>query len=293
MNLLKGKTVAITGAGGGIGRAHALLAAKEGAQVVVNDLGGSRDGTGSGTTMAEKVCEEIRAMGGKAAANYGNVATAEGANSIVETAVKEFGKLDAMICNAGILRDKSFKNMNDELWDPVMAVHLKGTYYCAKAAWMHFLDKQIKGRLVFTSSTSGLFGNFGQTNYGAAKAGIWGLMNCLWREGEKAGITVNAICPVALTRLTEDLAGFKGDSAPMAELKPEHISPTVIWLCSDQAAGVSGRTFLVKGAEVELLTLIREPGAKTSSKDPWDPSELGPRLADAVRKSQFKASWSS
>lgn len=292
MNLLKGKTVAITGAGGGIGRAHALLFAKEGAQVVVNDLGGSRDGTGSGTTMAEKVCEEIRAMGGQAAANYGNVATAEGANSIVETAVKSFGKLDVMVCNAGILRDKSFKNMTDELWDPVMNVHLKGTYYCAKAAWMHFLEKQIKGRLIFTSSTSGLFGNFGQTNYGAAKAGIWGFMNCLWREGEKAGITVNAICPVALTRLTEDLAGFKGDNAPMAELKPDHISPIVVYLASDQAANITGRTFLVKGAEVDLLTLIREPGAANTSKDPWDPTALGLKMQEAVKKSQFKASWS-
>jgi len=285
--------VAITGAGGGIGRAHAPLLAKEGAQVVVDDLGGSWDGTGSGHTMAEKVCEEIRAMGGQAAANYGNVATAEGANSIVETAVKSFGKLDVMVCNAGILRDKSFKNMNDELWNPVMAVHLTGTYYCAKAAWTHFLEKNIKGRLIFTSSTSGLFGNFGQTNYGAAKAGIWGFMNCLWREGEKAGITVNAICPVALTRLTEDLAGFKGDNAPMSELKPEHISPVVVWLGSDAAANVTGRTFLVKGAEVELLTLIREPGAVNSSKDPWDPTNLGLKLQEAVKASKFKASWSS
>ena len=176
MGMLDGKVAIVTGAGGGIGRAHALLLAKEGAAVVVNDLGGARDGTGASTSMADAVVDEIIAGGCKAAANYGSVSDKAAAESMVETAVSEFGRCDIMIANAGILRDKSFKNMDDEMWEVVLDVHLRGTYYTVKAAYDKMLELGNGGRIIMTSSTSGLLGNFGQTNYGAAKAGIAGFM---------------------------------------------------------------------------------------------------------------------
>ena len=205
MGMLDGKVALVTGAGGGLGRAHAMLLARQGASVVVNDLGGARDGTGSSNTMAQSVVEEIKEEGGQAIANYGSVTNRDDAQAMVEETVEAFGKIDILIANAGILRDKSFKNMDDDMWDVVLDVHLRGTYLSTKVAYDKMVEQGGGGRIIMTSSTSGLLGNFGQTNYGAAKAGIAGFMRCLWLEGIKYGITVNVLAPTATSRLTTDI----------------------------------------------------------------------------------------
>lgn len=272
MAILEGKVALVTGAGGGLGRTHALLLAKEGARVVVNDLGGARDGTGSGTNMADSVVDEIVEAGGQAVADYGNVAQPDDAKAMVQRAVTEFGKLDIFIANAGILRDKSFKNMTDDMWDVVVNVHLKGTYLTTKAAYDQMLTQGQGGRIIVTSSTSGLFGNFGQTNYGAAKAGIAGMARCLYLEGIKYGVTVNVLAPTALSRLTDDILP---DSAK-DQLPPDRVSPMVVWLCSDEAKEVTGRTWLVAGNRVSLLSWNMQPLAgKDESEGPWDAEEVG------------------
>ena len=196
MGRLDDKVALVTGAGGGLGRCHALLLAQEGAAVVVNDLGGARDGSGA-SHMADQVVAEITDAGGQAAADYGSVSDEIHARQMVQTAVDNFGKLDICINNAGILRDRSFKNMTHAEWDIVVDVHLRGTYLVAKAAWDRMLEQGHGGRIVNTSSTSGLIGNFGQTNYGAAKAGIAGFTRVLALEGVKYGITVNTLAPAA------------------------------------------------------------------------------------------------
>lgn len=272
MAILEGKVALVTGAGGGLGRTHALLLAKEGARVVVNELGGARDGTGSGTNMADSVVDEIVEAGGQAVADYGNVAQPDDAKAMVQRAVTEFGKLDICIANAGILRDKSFKNMTDDMWDVVVNVHLKGTYLTTKAAYDQMLTQGQGGRIIVTSSTSGLFGNFGQTNYGAAKAGIAGMARCLYLEGIKYGVTVNVLAPTALSRLTDDILP---DSAK-DQLPPDRVSPMVVWLCSDEAKEVTGRTWLVAGNRVSLLSWNMQPLAgKDESEGPWDAEEVG------------------
>ncbi len=205
MGLLNGKVAAITGAGGGIGRAHALLFAAEGAHVVVNDVGGTRDGSGTGQSMADRVVEEIRAAGGDAIADYGDVAEPDGADGLVRRAVDSFGKLDILVNNAGILRDKTLRKMTLEQWDAVVKVHLRGSFLCMQAAIEHMAERNQGGRIINTSSVSGLMGNFGQANYSAAKAGIYGLTMTAAIELKKHRITVNALAPVALTRMTEDL----------------------------------------------------------------------------------------
>ena len=197
MGKLTGKVAIVTGAGGGLGRAHAMLLAHEGAAVIVNDLGGSRDGTGSGSSMADTVVDEIKAAGGQAAANYGSVTDDGAAESMVKSAVDNFGRLDILINNAGILRDRSFKNMTDAEWDAVIDVHLRGSYLATKHAWQQMMSQGEGGRIIMTSSTSGLIGNFGQANYGAAKAGVAGFMRVLALEGMKYGITVNVLAPAA------------------------------------------------------------------------------------------------
>ena len=272
MGLLDGKVALVTGAGGGLGRTHALLLAKEGASVVVNDLGGARDGTGSGTSMADEVVKEIQDAGGKAVANYGNVAVADDARAMTQTAVDAFGKLDICIANAGILRDKSFKNMTDDMWDVVVNVHLKGTYLTTKAAYDQMLAQEQGGRIVVTSSTSGLLGNFGQTNYGAAKAGIAGMARCLYLEGARYGITVNVLAPTALSRLTDDIF----PEAVKDNFPPERVSPMVVWLCSDEAKEVTGRTWLVSGNRVSMLSWqLTELASKKEADGPWDPADVG------------------
>lgn len=279
MGILDGKVALVTGAGGGLGRTHALLLAKEGARVVVNDLGGARDGTGAGQSMAESVVAEIETAGGQAVADFGSVTSEAEANAMVERAVQEFGKLDIVICNAGILRDKSFKKMTHEMWDAVVDVHLRGTYLVTKAAFDQMLSQESGGRIILTSSTSGLLGNFGQTNYGAAKAGIAGLARCLALEGMKHGITVNVLAPAAYSRMTEDLM----PEAAAESLAPEKVSPAVVWLCSDEAADITGRQFAVGGNTVTLLSWQMTPIAKRPPNEvEWSVAEIGDRIRESM-----------
>lgn len=276
--MLDGKVALVTGAGGGLGRAHAMLLAKEGACVVVNDLGGARDGTGSSNTMAQTVVEEIEAEGGQAIANYGSVTSREDAQAMVDETVEAFGKIDILIANAGILRDKSFKNMEDDMWDVVLDVHLRGTYLSTKAAYDKMIEQGQGGRIIMTSSTSGLLGNFGQTNYGAAKAGIAGFMRCLWLEGIKYGITVNVLAPTATSRLTTDIL----PEAVQENFPPEAVSPAVIWLCTDEAKDVSGRQWLVAGNNVSLLSWQLTPIAtRELSEGFWNVDEIGEKIMES------------
>lgn len=284
MGKLDGKVAIVTGAGGGLGRAHALLLASEGASVVVNDLGGARDGTGGSRSMADTVVDEIKAAGGAALADYGSVTDPESATQMVKTAVDQFGRLDILINNAGILRDRSFKNMTDPEWDAVIDVHLRGAYLMTKAAWDHLLEQGEGGRIVMTSSTSGLIGNFGQANYGAAKAGLAGFMRVLALEGMKYGITVNVLAPGALSRMTEDLMP---DTPELAErMAPEKVSPTVAWLCTDEAASVTGRQFCVSGNRVSLLSWHVDTITEKDSLDvPWTVDEISQAMSESM------ASW--
>ena len=276
--MLDGKVALVTGAGGGLGRAHAMLLAKEGACVVVNDLGGARDGTGSSNTMAQTVVEEIKAEGGQAIANYGSVTNREDAQAMVDETIEAFGKIDILIANAGILRDKSFKNMEDDMWDVVLDVHLRGTYLSTKAAYDKMIEQGQGGRIIMTSSTSGLLGNFGQTNYGAAKAGIAGFMRCLWLEGIKYGITVNVLAPTATSRLTTDIL----PEAVQENFPPEAVSPAVVWLCTDEAKDVSGRQWLVAGNNVSLLSWQLTPIAtRELSEGFWNVDEIGEKIMES------------
>ena len=279
MGLLEGKVALVTGAGGGLGETHALLLAQEGAAVVVNDLGGARDGSGGGNSMADQVVEKIKAMGGQAVADYGNVAKEEDANKMVQTAVEHFGKLDFLIANAGILRDKAFKNMTNEMWDIVLDVHLRGTYLTVRAAYNQMMNQESGGSIVVTSSTSGLLGNFGQTNYGAAKAGIAGFARCLFQEGMKYGIRVNVLAPAAWSRLTEDIFPQGQNMAEL--LSPDKVSPLVVWLGSDDAKDVTGRTFLASGNTVELLSWQSQVICqKDNNEGPFSVADIG----EAVRE---------
>jgi NAD(P)-dependent dehydrogenase (short-subunit alcohol dehydrogenase family) len=223
-----GRVAIVTGAGGGLGRTYALDLAKRGAKVVVNDLGGSVDGQGGSDAAAQKVVDEIKAAGGEAVANYDSVATAEGGESIVKTAVDSFGKVDIVINNAGILRDKSFAKMTWDDLNAVLDVHLKGAFHVSQPAFKVMKENNY-GRFVHTSSNSGIFGNFGQANYGAAKMGLVGLSNVLAIEGAKANILSNVVAPVARTRMTEELLG---DFAKV--LDPEGVTPMVVFLASEQ-----------------------------------------------------------
>ena len=279
MGLLEGKVALVTGAGGGLGETHALLLAQEGAAVVVNDLGGARDGSGGGNSMADQVVEKIKAMGGQAVADYGNVAKEEDANKMVQTAVEHFGKLDFLIANAGILRDKAFKNMTNEMWDIVLDVHLRGTYLTVRAAYNQMMNQESGGSIVVTSSTSGLLGNFGQTNYGAAKAGIAGFARCLFQEGMKYGIRVNVLAPAAWSRLTEDIFPQGQNMAEL--LSPDKVSPLVVWLGSDDAKDVTGRTFLATGNTVQLLSWQSQVICqKDNNEGPFSVADIG----EAVRE---------
>lgn len=234
MSEFKDKVVIITGAGGGLGKSHALEFAARGAKVVVNDLGGSGDGVGA-SDMADQVVEEIKAAGGIAIANKASVSDRAGAKSIVEDAVAEFGTVDILVNNAGILRDKTFKNMDLDDWDLLIDVHLNGTAYVTHAAWPIMYEKQF-GRIVFTSSASGIYGNFGQTNYGAAKMGMLGFMNVLALEGLSKNIRVNTLAPSAITRLIATIPGRDVDpDNPDPMSHPKLVTPAVILMCSDDA----------------------------------------------------------
>jgi NAD(P)-dependent dehydrogenase (short-subunit alcohol dehydrogenase family) len=248
-----GKVAIITGAGGGLGKSHALELAKRGALIVVNDLGGTTDGTGSSETAAQTVVNEIKAAGGEAVADYNSVATPEGGEAIVQTAIDAYGKVDIVINNAGILRDKSFHNMTDDLLTPVLDVHLKGAFYVTRPAYVH-MREQGYGRIVSTASGAGIFGNFGQTNYGAAKMGLVGFTRVLAVEGAKNNIKANVIAPVAKTRMTEDLFG-----AAMDNLTPETVTPIVAYLAHEDCP-VSGEIYTVGGGHVARVFIGVCPG---------------------------------
>ena len=282
MGLLDGKVAIITGAGGGIGRAHALLFAKEGAKVVVNDLGGDRAGGGRGSDMADKVVAEIKAAGGDAVANYDSVATREGADAILWSALSKFGKLDAIVNNAGVLRDRSCLNMSDADWDLVENVHLRGTWFCAQTCARYFKVQGKGGRIINTTSVSGLMGNFGQANYSAAKAGIYGLTRTMSIELKKANITVNALAPVALTRMTEDLGMMQALPNAKELLAPEHVAPVAVFLASDLAADITGTIVGVQGPKVSLYKMTETSGA-TPKGDAWTPTELRERWNEIAK----------
>jgi NAD(P)-dependent dehydrogenase (short-subunit alcohol dehydrogenase family) len=278
MGLLDGKVVIVTGAGGGIGREHALALSKEGAAVVVNDLGGARDGSGSGHSMAEKVVAEIQAAGGEAVANFDDVSSMDGARRILGAGLDAFERVDAVVNNAGILRDKSFANMTEDLWDIVVKVHLRGTFCVSQVVYAHMKERGQGGVIVNTSSTSGLNGNFGQTNYGAAKAGIFGLSRCLAIEGQKYGIRCFILAPVALTRLTEDLPGFE-DEKMKARMSPALVSPLVTYLVSDLSKGLTGKTFFVGGGRIAEMRMLTHAGVtKTDQKGLWSPQEIAAKM---------------
>jgi NAD(P)-dependent dehydrogenase (short-subunit alcohol dehydrogenase family) len=280
MGLLDGKVAVITGAGGGIGRAHALLFASEGAKVVVNDLGGSRDGSGAAHSAADTVVQEIRAAGGSAAPNYDSVATLEGARNIVASAVKEFGGLDIIVNNAGILRDKTLLKMDEAMFDVVIQVHLKGTWACMQAAAARMVEQGRGGRIINTSSVAGLIGNFGQSNYAAAKAGIYGLTRVGAIELRKHNITVNAVAPVAKTRLTEDLPMFQGVGEDT--LGPQHIAPVALFLASDLSADLNGEVLGVAGGRISRYKMIETTGA-FKQEGFWTAQEIKERWSEIAK----------
>jgi NAD(P)-dependent dehydrogenase (short-subunit alcohol dehydrogenase family) len=285
---LDGRVAVVTGAGSGLGRQHALLLARQGAKVVVNDLGGSINGVGGDSSAADKVVGEIKAAGGQAVASYENVALQASAEKIIRTAVDTFGKIDILVNNAGILRDKSFGKSDMKDFAEVFQVHYWGTVFCTKAAW-NLMSEQKYGRIVFTTSVAGTGGNFGQSNYGSAKAGMLGLMNCLAIEGRKNGVLVNAISPGALTRMTENI-GI--DESFMKKLDPAFVSPAVAWLASERcdvtatiitaAAGGFGRLhyFETKGVQFDpskpiTVDMFDQQFSKVNDLSTADPTTPG------------------
>jgi len=285
MGLLDGRVAIITGAGNGLGKAYALAMAAEGASVVVNDLGVARDGNNAAAGPADEVVAQIRAAGGKAVANNGNVATEEGADAIRAAAIDAFGRIDVLVNNAGILRDKTFVKMTREMWDAVIQVHLTGTYLVTKACLPHLMERG--GSVINTSSLAGLKGNYGQSNYGAAKAGIWGLSQVLAMELGRAKIRVNCVAPVAKTRMTEEL------DMVAESWTPEMVAPMVVFLASDLAADVTGRCFGCHGPELLEYRMTLTPGA-TKEGGVWTPTEIAARLDEiAATGAQAGASTAS
>ena len=277
MGVLDGKVAIVTGAGRGIGRSHALLLASEGAQVVVNDLGGEWDGVGADNRFAQQVVEEIEATGGKAVANYDDCSSWAGAEGLIRQAVDHFGDLNILVNNAGILRDKMSFNMTEEDWDSVIKVHLKGHFAPSHFAISYWRQKskageEVYGRIINTASESGLFGNAGQVNYAAAKAGIVSLSIVFARECAKMGVTSNTIAPRARTRMTEGTFGEFGkptEPGGFDPVAPENISPLVGYLASPAAAGVSGQTFIVWGDEVQVVKGFEVAGIANAGGKPW------------------------
>ena len=263
MGLLDGKVAIVTGAGGGLGREHALLLASEGAAIIVNDLGGDRAGGGKGSSMADKVVDEIKAAGGEAAANYDSVATVEGGANILKSAIDAFGKADILVNNAGILRDKTLVKTEEQDWDLVIQVHLKGTYCTARPMFQYLKDRGEGGVIINTSSTSGLIGNFGQTNYGAAKAGIAGFTRCLALEGKKYNIRVWGLVPVAVTRMTEDLQGM---GAMKDRLAPGIVSPAVLYMASSLSGDKTGKFLFSGGGRVREMKVVYSKGVNLGNK---------------------------
>ncbi|MDE3203322.1 MAG: SDR family NAD(P)-dependent oxidoreductase [Acidobacteriota bacterium] len=280
--ICEGRVVIVTGAGRGIGREHALEFARQGAKVVVNDLGAEADGTGSSMGPAGEVVEEIKAMGGEAVVNGDDVSDGEGAERLVRAAIETFGGLDTLVNNAGILRDRMLVNMSLDEWDAVIRVHLRGTFAPTRAALQYWRDRSKAGetneaRIVNTTSPSGIYGNVGQTNYGAAKAGIAAFTVIAAMEVGRYGVTVNAIAPSALTRMTENLGmGKRAAEVPEGEwneLSPDNIAPLVVWLGSSESGGVTGRVFNVRGGHISVAEGWVE-GPVVHQERRWDPAEL-------------------
>jgi NAD(P)-dependent dehydrogenase (short-subunit alcohol dehydrogenase family) len=276
-----GRVAIVTGAGNGLGRAHALGLASRGAKVVVNDFGGARDGTGGSLSPAEAVVEEIRKAGGTAMADGADVSNFEQVTAMVERATKEWGSVDIMCANAGILRDKSFGKMEVVDFKKVLDVHLVGSFYCCKAAWAGMRDRNY-GRIVLTTSSSGLFGNFGQANYGAAKSGMVGLMNVLAEEGRKTNIRVNIISPTAATRMTEELLPPQA----LQLMKPNAITPAVEYLLSEDAPT---RTIMGAGAGSFAVIKILESEGINLPESEWTPDAVAARFAEISDMSKAKA----
>lgn len=269
-----GRVAVITGAGGGLGRVYALELAKRGASIVVNDLGGARDGSGQGSaTPAQKVVAEIEALGGKAVANYDTVATVEGGENIVKTAVQTFGRVDIVINNAGILRDKSFLKMDPENWNAVMNVHLNGAYHVTKPAFAVMRENGY-GRIIMTTSAAGLYGNFGQTNYSSAKMALVGFMNALKLEGQKYNIRINTVAPLAGSRLTEDIM----PPEIFEKMKPEYVAPMVLYLCSEKCSD-SGRIFNAGMGYFNRAAMLTSPGVQIGdAAHPPTPEQISERM---------------
>jgi len=289
--LCDGRIVIVTGAGRGIGREEALEFARQGARVVVNDVGVSREGTGEDATPAQSVVDEIKALGAEAVANYDDISDFDGAKRLVQTAVESFGGLDVLVNNAGILRDRMLVNMTIEEWDAVIKVHLRGTFATSHHAAVYWRERSKAGddvdaRLINTSSSSGIYGNVGQSNYGAAKAGIASFTVITAMELERYGVMVNAIAPAALTRMTEDLVRWQEDAEGQWDPRdPSNIAPLVAWLGSKESRGITGRVFNTKGGYVSVAEgWVAGPAEDKGAR--WDTGELGeviPRLVAEAR----------
>ena len=288
--LCSGRVAIVTGAGRGIGREHALMLAKHGAKVVVNDLGGNADGTGADETPAQEVVRTIKEAGGEAVVNTDNVADFMGAKRMIDQAIDTFGQLDVLVNNAGILRDRVLANMMEEEWDAVINVHLKGTFAPSRHAAAYWrnrskeIDGPVHGRIINTSSVSGIYGNTGQTNYGAAKAGIAAFTVIAARELKRYGVTVNAVAPVAVTRMT---AGLRERTPEQIEAgHPRRVSPAIVWIASLESADFTGRIVEAGGG----LLAIAEGWHRGPTADPIeDPSKLGPTMMDLQARARKNA----
>jgi NAD(P)-dependent dehydrogenase (short-subunit alcohol dehydrogenase family) len=298
--LCEGRVAIVTGAGRGIGRGHAIELARQGAKVIVNDLGAEVDGSGGSIGPAGEVVDEIRGFGGEAIANGEDVSDFEGAGRLITSAIETFGGLDVLVNNAGILRDRMLVNMTIEEWDSVIAVHLRGTFGPTRWAAGYWRDRTKAGetndaRVINTSSSSGIYGNVGQTNYGAAKAGIASFTVIAAMELARYGVTVNALAPGARTRMTENLARARGASQPAPDEfdagSPDNVAPIVAWLASPESASVTGRVFNVAGGRVSVAEGW-SAGPLADKGDRWEPTELGPVLLDLVARAAPNAAMS-
>jgi NAD(P)-dependent dehydrogenase (short-subunit alcohol dehydrogenase family) len=285
--MLKDKVVAVTGGGRGIGREIALMAAREGARVVVNDLGGSQSGDGQDIGPAQEVVEEIKAFGGAAVANGGDISDPQGANSIVEDAIRTFGRLDAVVNNAGILRDRIFHKMSQSDWDDVIRINLSGYFYVSKAAGLVFKE-QGSGAFVHFTSTSGLIGNFGQANYSAAKMGVVGLSNSIALDMARSGVTSNCIAPFAWSRMTATIPAQNDAERERVEriksMSADKIAPLAVFLASDQAKDVTGQIFCVRKNEIFLFSTPR-PIRSMHRSEGWTPGTIASDLLPAFKPS--------